>query len=75
MTGEPVRDRTDTNEDSQLAHLGSGDETTHSNTQPLLQVQARGSVADGPAQMQKLRILSEIAPDAIPPNMVGRLVV
>ena len=32
-------------------------------------------VADGPAQMQKLRILSEIAPDAIPPNIVGRLVV
>jgi len=33
------------------------------------------SIADGPAQMQKLRILSDIAPDAIPPNMVGRLVV
>jgi len=33
------------------------------------------SIADGPAQMQKLRILSDLAPDAIPPNMVGRLVV
>ena len=33
------------------------------------------AVADGPAQMQKLRILNEIAPDAIPPNLVGRLVV
>lgn len=33
------------------------------------------TITDGPAQMQKLRILSDIAPDAIPPNMVGRLVV
>jgi len=33
------------------------------------------TIADGPAQMQKLRILNEIAPDAIPPNLVGRLVV
>lgn len=33
------------------------------------------AIADGPAQMQKLRILSDIAPDAIPPSMVGRLVV
>ncbi len=32
-------------------------------------------IADGPAQMQKLRILSEIAPDAIPLSMVGRLTV
>jgi cyclohexanecarboxyl-CoA dehydrogenase len=33
------------------------------------------AITDGPANMQKLRILSDIAPDAIPPNMVGRLVV
>jgi len=33
------------------------------------------SIADGPAQMQKLRILSEIAPDAIPANIIGRLTV
>lgn len=32
-------------------------------------------ITDGPAQMQKLRILGDIAPDAIPPNIVGRLVV
>ncbi|MFC1925500.1 acyl-CoA dehydrogenase family protein [Chloroflexota bacterium] len=33
------------------------------------------AITDGPAQMQKLRILGDIAPDAIPPNMMGRLVV
>lgn len=33
------------------------------------------AITDGPAQMQKLRILDDIAPDAIPPNMIGRLVV
>lgn len=34
-----------------------------------------GGCADGQTQMLKLRILSDIAPDAIPPNMAGRLVV
>lgn len=33
------------------------------------------TICDGQPQMQKLRILSEIAPDALPPGMIDRLVV
>lgn len=43
-------------------------------TEKLIQMLGH-SICDGQPQMQKLRILHDIAPDAITPNMVDRLVV